>query len=66
MTAPLTITIRVFRSDAGWSYEVHLWTGNVDVSNDPTTRRYTSPHAYRSPTTAWNAGRTYADRMVRA
>ena len=66
MTAPLTITIRVFDSDEGWRYEIWLWAGEFVITSDPPTKTATSKRAYRSPTTAWNAGRTYADRMVRA
>lgn len=62
MTAPFTITIRVFRSDDGWSYEISLWSGTFAVSP---TKILTSKRAYRSPTTAWNAARAAADRMVR-
>lgn len=65
MTAPFTITIHVFRGDGGWFYSILLWQGNVDTMNDPPTVVRNSTRAYRSPTTAWNAARTAADRMVR-
>jgi hypothetical protein len=64
VTAPFTITIRVFQSDKGWSFRVALWRGNVDPMHDPPTHALESRGTYKTTSIAWAVANRHANRMV--
>lgn len=56
MTKPPYYTaIRVFPSDAGFSYRIEIWVGDVDIRNTEPHRIDESKRAYKSPAVATNA-----------